>query len=431
MTPQAASNASEERPEHNPQGRVAGGILRQLARRHSTELRLLLAIVVVAMATSLFSDAYREKPLQNAQEILRQTSLLGVFALGAAIVIISGGIDLSSGSVIAFSGSICAAIMLALAPVDDAGNRVTENLGFGVFAAGISGTLLVGFLIGTLHAWLITVVGLPPFIATLASLVGLRSLARVFVQEVTAALTKTGSSSQIYVNDQTFSMLGTTWWIPLLIFLTLSFAAWVLMSRTVIGRHLYAMGGNEAAARLSGIRTDQLKWLAYCLGAMTASIAGVLYTAEVGTASPQVQGKGYELNAIAAAVVGGCSLQGGVGLIPGTMLGVLFLRVVIDAVAKIVKVGADDYEGIIVGFLVVLAVAFNELRQTAKGHRKQFFPGALGIMAIGILSILAGAITTIMVGRGAGLTVFCVALVGLVLVRITERRGARSATEGG
>ena len=73
------------------------------------------------------------------------------------------------------------------------------------------------------------------------------------------------------------------------------------MSRTVVGRHLYAMGGNEAAARLSGIRTDQLKWLAYCLSAMTASIAGILYTAEVGTANPPVQGRGYELNAIAAA----------------------------------------------------------------------------------------------------------------------------------
>jgi ribose transport system permease protein len=398
---------------------------RRLARQYSSELGLLVAIIVVVVATTIFSDAYREKPLQNTEEILRQTALLGVFALGAAIVIISGGIDLSSGSVIAFSGSICAAIMLALAPVDAAGNPITDELGAGVFAAAIAGTLLVGFLIGTIHAWLITVIGLPPFVATLASLVGLRSLARVFVQEVTAALTATGSTNQIYINDPNFAMLGTTWWMPLSIFLSLSLLAWVLMSRTVVGRHLYAMGGNEAAARLSGIRTDHLKWLAYCAGAMTASIAGILYTAEVGTASPQVQGKGYELNAIAAAVVGGCSLQGGVGLIPGTMLGVLFLRVVIDSVAKIIKVGADDYEGIIVGFLVVLAVAFNELRQSAGGRRKQFFPGMLGIAAIGILALLSGTLTTIMVGRGSGAAVFVTALVVLGLVRIAERRAAR------
>jgi ribose/xylose/arabinose/galactoside ABC-type transport system permease subunit len=403
----------------------------RLARQHSSELGLLFAIVVVVLVTTVFSEAYRDKPLQNAQEILRQTSLLGVFALGAAIVIISGGIDLSSGAVIAFSGAVCAAIMLALAPLDDNGAPDTSRLSAGIFAAAIVGTLIVGFLIGTLHAWLITVIGLPPFVATLASLVGLRSLARVFVQEVTATLTPTGKTTQIYIFDPSFSKLGSTWWIPLVIFLALSLLAWLLMSRTVVGRHLYAMGGNEAAARLSGIRTDKLKWLAYCIGAMTASIAGVLYTAEVGTAAPQVQGLGYELNAIAAAVVGGCSLQGGVGLIPGTMLGVLFLRVVIDAVAKIVKVGADDYQGMIVGFLVVLAVAFNELRQTGRGAGKQFFPGALGVMAIGILAVLAGTIATIMAGHNTGGVVGVTTLVVLGIIAIAQRRSNRSSLRPG
>ena len=114
--------------------------------------------------TTIFSDAYRDKPLQNAQEILRQTSLLGVFALGAAIVIISGGIDLSSGSVIAFSGSVCASIMLAAARRwTKRGNPMTDELGTCMSTLiAIAGTLVAGFLIGTLHAWLITVVGLPP-----------------------------------------------------------------------------------------------------------------------------------------------------------------------------------------------------------------------------------------------------------------------------
>lgn len=411
----------------NRAGGNSSGPLRRWAGQYSNELGLLAAILAVIAMTMALSDAYRDKPLQNLQEILRQTSLLGIFALGAAIVIISGGIDLSSGSVIALSGSVCAAIMLALAPVDDAGNPITSELGTGIFVTAIAGTLAVGFLIGTLHAWLITVVGLPPFVATLASLVGLRSFARVFVQEVTATLTATGKTTQIYINDAAFSRLGTTWWIPLCIFLGLSLAAWVLMSRTVAGRHLYAMGGNEAAARLSGIRTDHLKWLAYSLGAMTASIAGILYMAEVGTANPQVQGRGYELNAIAAAVVGGCSLQGGVGFIPGVMLGVLFLRMVIDSVAKIVKVGADDYEGIIVGFLVVLAVAFNELRQ-ARGRGKQFFAGALGVAAIGILSLLAGTLSAIMMGRKAGLAVLVGSLVVLSVLAIVERLAAKRRT---
>ena len=407
------------------QGGESDGLLRRAARQHSNELGLGLAVLAVIVITTIFSDAYRDKPLQNAQEILRQTSMLGVFALGAAIVIISGGIDLSSGAVIAFSGSICASIMVALAPLDATGAPDTPELGTGVFVAGISGTLVVGFLIGTLHAWLITVIGLPPFVATLASLVGLRSLARVFVQEVNAAVMPTQSNaSQIYVFNQTFGMLGSTWWIPLGVFLVLSLLAWLLMSRTVVGRHLYAMGGNEAAARLSGIRTDRLKWLAYCIGAMTASIAGILYTAEIGAATPQTQGLGYELNAIAAAVVGGCSLQGGLGTISGTMLGVLFLRAVIDAVAKIVKVGADDYQGMIVGFLVVLAVAFNELRVSRRTGGKQFFPGVLGVAAIGILALLAGVIATIMAGRNAGLAVMLLSAVTFGIVALGQRRAA-------
>jgi len=399
--------------------------LRRLARQHSNELGLLVAILAVVAATTIFSNAYREKPLQNAQEILRQTSLLGVFALGAAIVIISGGIDLSSGSVIAFSGAVCASLMLWLAPRDTAGAPDTSSLGLGILAVAIAGALVTGFLIGTLHAWLITVVGLPPFVATLASLVGLRSLARVMVQEVTTALTPTGRTTQIYIYDNTFNALGTRWWIPLVIFLVLSFICWVLLSRTVVGRHLYAMGGNEAAARLSGIRTDHLKWLAYCLGAITSSIAGILYMAEVGTAYPAVQGLGYELNAIAAAVVGGCSLQGGLGTISGTMLGVVFLRVVIDAVAKLVKVGADEYQGIIVGVLVVLAVAFNELRRAGGGLGKQFFPGLLGILAIGILTALAGALTTMMFGKAAGLPVLVLTFVALSARKLAEYRATR------
>ena len=201
-----------------------------------------------------------------------------------------------------------------------------------------------------------------------------------------------------------------------------------MMSRTVVGRHLYAMGGNEAAARLSGIRTDRLKWLAYCASAITASIAGILYTAEVGTANPQVQGRGYELNAIAAAVVGGCSLQGGVGTIPGMVLGVVFLRVVIDSVAKMVRTGSpDDYEGIIVGFLVVLAVAFNELRQTRRAAAKRFFPGALGALAIVILSMLAGGVTTIMVNGAAGLTTLVVTGAVLATIAVAQNLAAARA----
>src|SRR5207244_8205724 len=127
---------------------------------------------------------------------------------------IAGGIDLSSGSVIAFSGTICASLMLLLAPEEMQGAR---PVGLGTIAAAIAGTLVVGLLIGSLHAWLITVVGLPPFVATLASLVGLRSLGRAIVENVTA-LTWGGKSTQIQIYDSRFRYLATSVWIPVVLF---------------------------------------------------------------------------------------------------------------------------------------------------------------------------------------------------------------------
>jgi ribose/xylose/arabinose/galactoside ABC-type transport system permease subunit len=325
---------------------------------------------------------------------------------------------------IAFSGSTCALVMQMLSPMTDRGGPDTSDLAWYVFVAGISASILVGVLVGTLHAWLITAVGLPPFVATLASLVGLRSLARVINPVATGWLGD--SKMKVNVDDPTFTQLGTRWPVPVAVFLVVGLVTWLLLSRTVLGRHLYALGGNEQAARLSGIRTERLKWLAYVFSAVTASIAGVLYTAEVSAADPQTQGMGYELKAIAASVVGGCSLQGGVGTTSGVMLGVLFLRVVTDAVAKIIGSGSDDYEGMIVG-LLVLAVALNALRSEG-GQRRKFFPGLLGWVTIPILAGLLGVVVCVTGGRGgdpsfAGAAVTAgVALVALTVIKVLEER---------
>ena len=359
-------------------------------RRHLTEIVLLLGCVVVFAFTAYVNDAYIRLFQYNIQHIIRYTSMLGIFAIGAAIVIISGGIDLSSGSMIAFGGMICCMVIsvLAQAIAPDAADP-TSGVPSWVIVVAVCSTLGVGVLVGTLHAWLITIVGLPPFVATLASLVGLRSLALIMTKAVTKWQGQ--QAFKINIQDETFMDIGSVWWIPLLIFVVVACLAWLLMNRTIVGRHLYAMGGNEEAARLSGIRTDRLKWLAYCMGTMTAAIAGILFSSEVGSSDPQTQGVGYELYAIAAAVVGGCSLQGGVGRITGVVLGALFLRVVIDAVAKLIGSGSSDYEGLIVGLLVVLAVAFNQLSDQAGGWKKQFFPGLLGWAAIPTIGCLVGA----------------------------------------
>jgi ribose/xylose/arabinose/galactoside ABC-type transport system permease subunit len=401
------------------------GPLRALAQEYRNEIGLVLATVLVLVVTTFFNDDYLQLPSQNASEILRQTARLGIFALGAGIVIISGGIDLSSGSVIAFSASVCGLLMAALAPVDpDTGLREMAELDRTWLCVAIAAGISTGLLVGTFHAWLITAVGLPPFVATLASLVGLRSLARIMNQAATESLGM--RVTKITFDNDDFLLLDK-WWVPLVVFLVLSVLAWVLMNLTVVGRHLFAMGGNEHAARLSGIRTDRLKWLAYVIGATTAAIAGVLYAARAGAVDPVTMGLGYELNAIAAAVVGGCSLAGGLGSVPGIMLGVLFLRVVIDSVSKMIKGSPGEYEGLIVGILIVLAVAFNELRGQIGGARKSFFAGWLGTAAIGVLAILVGILAQILVvgnfhtsaiGAWTGVT----ALVVLAAYKIVETR---------
>ncbi|MFO0896454.1 MAG: ABC transporter permease [Pirellulales bacterium] len=391
-----------------------------------TELGLLLAICVVVVLSAALDQQhnYWQQPLDSAKFILRQTSLLGITALGAAIVIIAGGIDLSIGSVIAFSGSVCACLLLWLSP-EAMKSPAEPHLSAGVIALAIAGTLFVGFLIGSLHAWLITVIGLPPFIATLASLVGLRSLARAMVPTVQGYVTPgAGTQNQVNIFDAGFRYLETSIWIPAVVFVALAAVCTLLLTRTVVGRHLIAMGGNEQAACLSGIRTDRLKWLAYCASAMLSSVAGILYICAQSVAKPEVLGMGYELNAIAAAVVGGCSLQGGVGTIPGAMLGALFLRTVIDGIAKVIDRNADVYEGFIVGVLVVLAVSLSQVRGAA-GQRKQFFPGALGSVMVGILAILAALITSFFAGpKGVGIA-FGSTLVLLAVVKAFEARRQR------
>ncbi len=369
------------------------GWLGSFLRRNRNEIGLVLATLAVIGVTLFFNRSYLDNPAENTQKILRTTALLGIFAFGAATVIISGGIDLSAGSVIAFSGMLFAGIIVLLAPKSERGLPVTTEIETWIVIVAVAGTLLSAFLIGTFHTWLITIVGLPPFVATLASLVGLRSLAKVLVQNITA--TSHGQTkSTITLDNEWLLSVGQRegWWSPVLIWGILAVVLWLLLGRTVVGRHLYAMGGNEQAARLSGIRTEYLKWLAYCISAVTAAIAGILYTCYIGTADPSRDGMGYELNAIAASVVGGCSLAGGIGTISGVMLGALFLRVVIDSVEKSFKTRPDLFEGQVVGALVVLAVAFNELRKTG-GFRRQFFPGIIGWISVIILAILAGLIT--------------------------------------
>jgi ribose/xylose/arabinose/galactoside ABC-type transport system permease subunit len=393
------------------------------------ELALFAATVAVFVATGWLdpNHTYFANWAESRDIILRNTALLGIIALGSAVVIIAGGIDLSAGSMVAFSATTCALVLTLCSAPDD---RRLVTVGPAGIAAAIGAALVSGLLVGTLHTWLITAIRLPPFVATLATLVGLRSFARAMCLFVTRE--RWGSESQqINVNTPFFAWLKEhNVWIMTGTFLVLAVITWLILSRTVLGRHLYALGGNEQAARLSGIRTDNVKWFAYCFGAFTAALAGIFLMADSSVAQPGNLARGYELNAIAAAVVGGCSLQGGAGTVPGTVLGALFLRLVIDAVSKLIKASADVYEGMIVGIIVALAVTFTQMGRFAQGGRG-LFPGVRGLAVIPTIAMFAALLATmgaanidLLKGRTGlfGAAVGGCVLLSLAAVRAVESR---------
>ena len=186
-------------------------------------------------------------------------------------------------------------------------------------------TLSMGLAIGLFHALLINHLKLPPFIATLATMAGLRSLASVLCNNHT-----------ITVSYDTYRFLGSKHWVTLSVFAAVAVATSIMMGRTVLGRHIYALGGNESAARLSGLRTRRLKAIVYGLSGLLSALGGILFTGYTGQADSKL-GVSYELTAITAAVVGGCSLSGGLGSIRGTVLGLLLTQIVIKGTGIVVR----------------------------------------------------------------------------------------------
>ena len=314
-------------------------------------LMLLGLIYLLAPANSRFFTA------ETQMSLLHQIGLFGVLAVGAAVVIISGGIDLSVGAVAALASVVAAKLMTQWLHDGSTGDPSTFIV---VVTVGL--TLLLGLMVGLFHAFLINKFGLPPFIATLATMSGLRSLASILSDNRT-----------INIPSQSFCLLGET---PLATFSTFAVVAIivsVMMGATVLGRHLFALGGNEAAARLSGLKITRLKAFSYGLSGFLAALTGILFAGRGGQASSQL-GIAYELFAITAAVVGGCSLAGGVGSIRGTVLGLILLQTLIRGTAEVIRkidfhlgkshvvidLNSTQLEGLVLGTVIILAVAINQ-----------------------------------------------------------------------
>ena len=297
--------------------------------------------------------------LSSRQSLMHQIGLYGVLAVGASVVIISGGIDLSVGAVVALSSIVSAKLMTQWLHDGTASGTPPSTF---VIVAAIALTLLMGLLIGLFHAFLINKLSLPPFIATLATMSGLRSLASILSENKT-----------INVPFAEFRALGRTPTATFWTFAVMAAVVSVMMGATVLGRHLFALGGNEAAARLSGLKIRRLKAFAYGLSGVLAALTGILFAGRSGQASSQL-GISFELFAITAAVVGGCSLAGGVGSVRGTVLGLILLQILIRGTGIVVRkidfflgkthivieLNSTQVEGLVLGTVIILAVAINQ-----------------------------------------------------------------------
>jgi ribose/xylose/arabinose/galactoside ABC-type transport system permease subunit len=303
-------------------------------------IAVVLVIIHLLDRDRAFFQAY------NLQNVLHAVSRFGILAVAAALVIIAGGIDLSIGAVVALASVVSAKLLTEWLPRTGLSGGTPSAAVIGL-AIGI--TLVMGLSIGLFHALLINRLRLPPFIATLATMAGLRSLATILSQNRTITL-----------SFDWYRVWGRNPWVTLAIFGSVAAVMSVMMGCTVLGRHLFALGGNETAALLSGLRTRRLKAVAYGLSGTLSALGGIVFTGYSGQADSR-HGVTYELTAITAAVVGGCSLSGGVGSIRGTVLGLLLTQIVIKGTGIVVKgIDSTQIEGLVLGTIVVLAVAFNQ-----------------------------------------------------------------------
>ncbi len=302
--------------------------------KYKSAFILLLLCVCVSLLTPQFLS------WTNIMNIARQTTTNGIIAIGMACVIIIGGIDLSVGSVLAFSTLIT-------------GLLITN--GVPGFWAGILGVLFGG-VIGIISGLLIAELDLPPFIVTLASM----SIFRGFTMLVS------GGMPVSLQNEISFFGAGYIGSVPfpVIILMVVFLIMWFVMNRTKFGRHIYAIGGNEQTASLSGINVKRDKILVYGISGLLAALSGIIIAARLNSAQPDA-GNGYEMDAIAAAVIGGCSMsQGGIGTMGGVIIGSFIIGVLNNAM-NLLNV-SPFWQTSVKGFVILIAIIIDRMTTRVK-----------------------------------------------------------------
>jgi ribose transport system permease protein len=308
------------------------------------KLQPLIALAVMVVALTLMSDKFLTFP--NQRNILLQISVNLGLSIGMTLIILTGGIDLSVGAILAFAGAVAAGL-LKNGLVLKAFGVVLQFTPFGAMVAGI----LVGLALGSFNGIAITRFKLPPFVATL----GMLSIARGLTMLWTGGFPITDLGPK-------FGFIGAGFFlgVPMAVWISAALVVifYFISRRTTLGRYIYAVGGSEKATAFSGINVNRIKLCVYALGGALAAVAGLIVTARLDAADPKA-GLGYELDSIAAVVIGGTSLAGGRGSILGTVLGCLIIGVLNNGLFLLDV--SPFWQQVVKGLVILAAVAADKL----------------------------------------------------------------------
>ena len=296
-------------------------------------------LILLVLFFSLVSENFLKG--SNLITILLATCVNGILALGVTFVIITGGIDLSIGTVMTFTSVVCGV--------------VTTKLGMPIWI-GIIASLLTGALTGLITGVLVSKLSIPAFIATLGMMMVTKGLSLVL-----------SGAAPVYFTNKGYEKIAMGNIIPSLnipnavfIFLALALIASYILNKTILGRYNFAIGSNKEATRLSGVNVTKWETVIYILNGIFCAIAGIVMSSRLGSAQPAL-GQGYELEAIAAVVIGGASLSGGVGTILGTVIGAFIMSVLSNGLKTMAV--PQEWQTVVIGAVVILAVFIDILRR--------------------------------------------------------------------
>lgn len=308
---------------------------KELLKKSQSLIALLLLCIVISILSDKFLSA------NNIWNVLRQISVNVCISTGMTLVVLMAGIDLSVGSVLAFTSVICAGLLKDGITIE----ALNIHVGFTIFG-GILAAITVGLFIGLFNGFVITKFSLPPFVATLAMLTIARGATMLYTQGI--PISNLGSKFE-YIGSGWLLGIPVPVWISILLVLLVVF----ISQKTAFGRHIYAIGGNEKAAFLSGINIQYTKLIVYGISGMMAAVGGIMVTSRLNSAQPNA-GASYELDSIAAVVIGGTSLSGGIGTVTGTVIGAAIIGVLNNGLVLLNV--SPFWQQVVKGLVILLAV---------------------------------------------------------------------------